>query len=82
MLIHRITHLPYKGANLVKDFGRKTGEKDLTKRMKRDYSLLKKPRGYSILSITNPSFQLDAHILKGKLMRKFHADEVSAPVVS
>jgi len=42
MLIHKITHLPYKGANPAKDFGGNNGEKDLAERMKRDYGLLKK----------------------------------------
>jgi len=34
--------LPYEGLNLAKEFGRKTGEKDLTEKMKRDYGLVKK----------------------------------------
>lgn len=42
MLIHRIMHLLYKGTNLAKEFGGKTGEKDLAERLKRDYSLVKK----------------------------------------
>ena len=45
MLIHTIKKLPYKGANEAKEFGGKTGEKDLAKMMKRDYGLLKKSRG-------------------------------------
>jgi len=60
MLIHRITWLPYKGVNPTKEFGGKTREKDLAVRMKRDYGLLKKSRGYSILSITDQEFQLVA----------------------
>lgn len=42
MLIHRIMQLPYKSVKLAKEFGRKTGDKYLTERMKRDYDLLKK----------------------------------------
>ena len=51
MLIHRITRLPYKGVNPTKEFGGKTREKYLTDKMKRDYDLLKKSRGYYILYI-------------------------------
>lgn len=42
MLIHKIMHLPYKGANPAQEFGGKTGEKYLAEMMKRDYGLLKK----------------------------------------
>jgi len=81
-LIHRITWLPYKGANLAKEFGKKTAEKDLVERMKRDYDLLKKSRVYSILSITDQAVQIDAHILAGKVMQKCRTDEVPMPVIS
>ncbi len=50
MLIHRITRLRYKGANPAKEFGGKTGE-NVAEKMKKAYGLLKKSRGYSILSI-------------------------------
>jgi len=42
MLIHRIVWLPYNVVNPAKEFGGKTGEKDIAERMKRDYGLLKK----------------------------------------
>lgn len=34
MLIHRFTELPYKGANLAKEFGGKSGKKELVDEMK------------------------------------------------
>jgi len=59
MLTHRITHLPYEGLNPTKDFGQKTREKELAERMRKDYKLVKKSHGYSILYISNPIVQLD-----------------------
>lgn len=82
MLIHRITHLPYKGMNPTKEFGGKTGQKDLAKRMNRDYGLMKKSQGYSILSIIDLKIQLATQVLVGKVMRKCHMNEVLVPVVS
>lgn len=70
MLIHKTTQLPYKGVNLAKEFGGKTWEKDFAERMKRAYSLLLNSRGYSIISIKNPTIQLVAPILSGKVMQK------------
>lgn len=37
MLIHRITHLLHEGLNFAKDFGRKTGERDLAEKMKKKF---------------------------------------------
>jgi len=68
MLIHKIKHLPYKGVNSAKEFGEKTRKKDHAERMKRDYGLMKKLQGYSIMTITNPKFQLATHTLAGKVM--------------
>lgn len=51
MLIHRIMQLHYKGVNPIKKIEGNTGEKDLAEEMKRDYGLVKRLRGYSILSI-------------------------------
>lgn len=82
MVIHRIMHLSYKGGNLAKEFGGKNREKDITKRMKRDYNLLKKLWAYSIISVTDPTVQLVAQILAGKVKRKCRVDEVSMPIVS
>lgn len=42
MLIHRITHLSYKGLNLAKEFCKMIGEKDLAERMKKEFVLVKK----------------------------------------
>jgi len=82
MLIHGIMHLPCEGLNLTKAFGENMREKDLVETMKRDYGLVKKLRGYSIFSITDPTIQLSTQILAGKVMRKCCADEVPAPIVS
>lgn len=82
ILIHKIMHLRYKGTNPTKEFGGKTRENDLAERMKRYYGLMKKSRGYSIMSITNLTVQLATQILAGKLMMKCHADEVPTLVVS
>jgi len=82
MLIHRITHLPHEGLNSAKEFGGKTGEKELVEHMKKYYELVKKARGYSILSINNPTIQLATQILAGNVMRKSCIEEVSTPIVS
>jgi len=42
MLIHQIMKLPYKGANPIKEFGGKSGEKKLGYNMKVEYELIKK----------------------------------------
>lgn len=82
MLIHRITLLPHSGLNPANEFGGKTGKCNLTERMKDKFKLPKKLHSYSIYSITDPAVNVATQILAGKIMRKCHADEVSAPVVS
>jgi len=42
MIIHTITQLPYDGLNPAKEFGRKTGEKDMAERMKKEFDLMNK----------------------------------------
>lgn len=42
MLIHRITKLPYKGANLANKFKGKSKEKELVDKMKNKFGLIKK----------------------------------------
>jgi len=74
--------LPYKGVNPAKEFRGKTREKELVDKMKKDYNLLKKSQGYSILFITNQGVQFVAQILAGNVMRKCCVDKVSTPVVS
>ena len=54
MLIHQITLLPHSGLNPAKEFGGKTSERDLAKKMKEKFKLVKKPHEYSITSITDP----------------------------
>lgn len=44
-LIHRITQLPYTGANPTMMFGAKGGEQDLTEAMKEKFKLVKKSCG-------------------------------------
>ena len=53
-LIHRIMCIPYTGENLVTIFGRKGGEKALTKSMKEKFKLVKKPHGYTTSKICRP----------------------------
>jgi len=53
ILIHRITQFPYKGADLAKEFGGKSKDKELTDKMKTEFRLVRKSRGYSICSITD-----------------------------
>lgn len=40
-LIHRITKLPYKGANASKELGVKTGDKELADKMKKEFGMIK-----------------------------------------
>lgn len=82
MLIHRIIALPYQGANLAYAFVGKSQEKNLTDQMKSDFRLVNKSQGYLISSISNEVVQFDAKILARKIMHKYRAHEVPAPVVS
>ena len=82
MLIHRITLLLHFGLNLAKAFGRMTSEHDLTKKMKDKFKLVKNPHEHSITSISHPAVEIVMQIPTSKVMRKCHADEVPAPVVS
>lgn len=82
MLIHQITLLPHLGLNSAKEFGGKTSKRDLTEKMKNKFKLVKKPRGYSITSITDPVVKVSTQILASKVTRKCCVDKVSAPVVS
>ena len=82
MLIHRITWLPHSREYPTMVFGGKTHKRDLTKAMKDKLKLAKKLRGYAISSITDPVIKVAMQILVGKIMRKCHADEVSALVVA
>lgn len=82
MLIHQIMLLSHSCLNPAKDFGRKTSERDLAKMMKEKFKLVKKPRGYSTTSITNPMVEITTQILPRKVMRKFHPDDVLAPMIS
>lgn len=47
--------LPYKGVNPTKEFGGKTGGKELENNMKKECGLIKKSRGYSITPILVPT---------------------------
>lgn len=82
ILIHRITKLPYKGADLDKDFGGKIKEKKLVDKMKTKFGLIKKLHRYSIHSIQDQAVQFDAEILVRKIKRKCCVDEVLVLVVS
>ena len=54
----------------------------LVEKMKDKFKLVKKPHKYSISSITDFTVKVATQILAGKIMRKFCANEVSAPLVS
>jgi len=82
MLIHKIMHLLHEGLNPAKVFGRKAGEKYLVDKMKKEFTLVKKPCGNSITSINNIVVHIVTQILARKIMRKCHADGVFTPVVS
>jgi len=51
MIIQCITKLTYKGADPAKEFGGKSGEKELADKMKVEFGLIKNPRRYYIHSI-------------------------------
>lgn len=55
ILIHRIMLLPHLGLNLAKEFGKKKRKCELAENMKENFKLVKKPCGYSITSITDPT---------------------------
>lgn len=82
MLIHKITQLLHLGLNPAMAFGGKTGECDLTEKIKDKFKLVKKLCGYSISIITDPIVKVDTQILVGKIMRKCRIDEVRTLDVS
>jgi len=57
-------------------------ERDLAKKMKDKFKLVKKLCRYSIINISNPAVKIAMQILARKVMRKFCVDEVLTPVVS
>lgn len=81
-LIRQITLLPRLGLNLSKAFGKKTSEHYLAEKMRDKLKLVKKPCGYSITRISDPTVKVGTQILAEKFMRKCHTDEVSTPLVS
>jgi len=74
--------LPYSRENLVMMFGGKAGELVLTKAIKKKFRLVKKSRSYAITSISNLVVKVATQRLAGKVMWKFHFDEVPSPVVA
>ncbi|MCY6524974.1 hypothetical protein, partial [Actinobacillus pleuropneumoniae] len=50
MLIRRITKLPYKGADLAKEFAGKSKEKEIMDKMTSEFGLIKKSPRYSTCS--------------------------------
>lgn len=50
--------------------------------MKKKFNLEKKKRGYAISSINKTAVRVATHILAGKVMWKYHADEVPVPGVA
>jgi len=76
MSIHRIMKLTHKGTDPSKEFGGEIDEKELADKMEKEYGLVKKLCGYSILSIQDLELQFDAQILASKIMKKCHLDEV------
>ena len=54
----------------------------LTEAMKKKFKLEKKKQGYAISNINNSAIKVTTQILAGKVMQKFHTDEVPVPVVA
>jgi len=82
MLIHRITQLAHLGENPAMAFGGKIGEHDLIEAMKKKFKVTNKPNSYAITDIIDPTIKVAMQILVGNIMRKCHANKVSAPVVA
>lgn len=79
-LIHRISRLPCKGKDPTVIAG-KRADLALTEAMKKEYKLEKKKRGYAINNIKDKGVHIATQLLAGKVMRKFHGDEVPALVI-
>jgi len=79
-LIHHISQLPCKGKDHATTT-RKGNDLALTEAMKAKYKLEKKKRGYAISSSKDKWVHVATQLLVGKIMKKFHANEVLAPVV-
>jgi len=61
---------------------RKDREHALAEAMKEKFKLVKKSIGYAITSIYHPAVKVVTQILVRKVMRKCHADEVSAILIA
>jgi len=80
-LIHKISRLPCKGKDLVRIAG-KSSDLALAETMEKKYKLKKKNMGCAIISIKDKWVRIATQLLAGKVMRKYHGDEVPAPVVA
>lgn len=78
--IHKTSRLPYKGMDPTTIVG-KSDDLALVEAMKKKYNLEKKKRGYSISNIKDKGVCIATHLLAGKVMRKFHSNEVIVLIV-
>ena len=60
----------------------KSSDLDLAEAMKKKYKLEKNKRGYVISNVKDKGVRVAIQLVVGKVMRKFHADEVPASVVA
>ena len=72
--------VPYKGKDLAEIAG-KSRDLALAEAMKKKYKLEKKKRSYTISRIKDKRVCVATQLIVGKVMRKFHEDEVPALVV-
>lgn len=81
-LIHRITQLPCKREDPANISNGKSDDLAIVEAMKEKFNQEKKERGYVISSINSVVVRVVKLILVGKVIRKCHVDEFSAPVVA
>lgn len=79
-LVHRITHFLGKG-NDPRNIARMNSDVGIAEIMKAKYKLEKQKQGYVIASIKYQGVRIATQLLARKLMRKFNADEVLAPII-
>lgn len=80
-LIHRISHLPCMRRDPMEIAG-KSVDLVLIEAIKKKYKLEKKQRGYVITSIQDKWVRVTTQLLAGKVMRKFHSNEVPTIVIA
>ena len=80
-LIHRITGLSKKGADLVAHFVGKDQDKKLVVRLINKYNLMRGGRAYNATQIEDKPLQFTVQLLAGLVLRKCRPNQVSGSAI-